>query len=211
VPLSSSQRLFGLGLTLCVGCGGQDLFVVGVLGKDADCEYTADESFTTVESYDIAPAKGRVETCQNAYIAHLLVDNDNDNDEDAVIESALVRVLTQERQTISFDRAFPLPNPFALSLAGAVRRGRREIVAIGLIPPEYGEQLEAFVGGELLIDLTLSARTAGGDEIGSNAVTVPVEICDGCRTFCASDPAAPAPDACDAIHRRGELCIDGAC
>jgi hypothetical protein len=112
---------------------------------------------------------------------------------------------------------------WALGLSGASCRGEDLFVAVNLDrdercefapdPRAYADQLDAFDGTDLLVHIELRATTAGGDAVGSNPFQFGVAICDGCRTFCASEPAAAALGDCSG-HALGvdrEFCIDDEC
>jgi hypothetical protein len=206
--MTSSMRaaLAGL-LGLVAGCGSSDLVASGVLGKDESCGYTADTSYADApRKYDMAAADARIAGCETSYIAHLLVSNDNG--ETAIVESSLVRLMTTDRHTIRFDAGrTPLPNPFLVPVGSPV--ASQDVVPVEAIPAIYGAQLTGFVDIDILIEVELKADV-GGSEIGSNRLVFPVEICDGCFTFCASDPDAPS-EACEGVQREGEICIEDAC
>ena len=101
-----------------------------------------------------------------------------------------------------------LPNPFQVPVGSPVERKQRHRT-VQAIPASYGVQLSNFADQDILIDIELLADV-DGSEAGSNRFVFPLEICDGCFTFCASDPDAPT-EACGPVQREGEVCIDDGC
>lgn len=196
------------------GCAGEDLSISANLDRNADCEFVADENNAIARAeFDIA--RGGFEdsdACAHPYLAHLLVRNPNP--ERVVVESAEVGLMTPSRQLIQFNRTNALlPNPFRLTLAQPLGGERDGVVAVEAIPRPYADQLDAFTGGELLVRVELQGSTEGGDGVGSNALRFGVALCDGCRTFCASEPAAAELDECSAreLGAEREFCIDDDC
>jgi len=205
-----SWRWAVLGL-VAVGCGSSDLVASGVLGKDESCGYTANERYASApRTYDFQPAaaQGGAFDCETSYYAQLLVSNENSDT--AIVENAVVRIMTTDQATILFDAAStPLPNPFRVSVGSPVSGETKGVVPVEAIPASYGAQLSHFAAFDLLVEIELLADV-DGSEAGSNSLVFPIEICDGCFTFCASDPDAPT-EACDAVQRQGEICIDDGC
>jgi hypothetical protein len=116
--------------------------------------------------------------------------------------------MTPDRSTIVFNQASTvLPNPFSVPVSSPVER--QDVVPIEALPASYGAQLSSFIDDDLLIEIELEAEV-DGNEVGSNRLVFPLEICEACFTFCASDPAAPTED-CGSVQRQGELCIDDGC
>jgi hypothetical protein len=195
-----------LALALGSGCGPDDLFVSAALAPDADCAYTASgERVLDVAEFDIG-ANPDTGACARAFSAHLGVKHDNSLQ--VRVRDAEVRLMTSQRRTIFFDREnTQLPNPFRAAASGVIAAEGSGVVTVELVPRDYAAQLDQFVGKRVLAELELRGETEDGDEIPSNRFELTIELCDGCRTFCAGDPAIDDAPICE---EDGE-CIDPDC
>lgn len=189
-----------------LGCGADDLFISGDLGMNEDCEYEADAELAVMGEYDISQgADGGSKSCGRPYIGHLLVRNDND--EEVVVESALVRLMSVQHQTVIFDLLdTPLPNPFEVAVGGPVAASSSGVIEVEVIPEDYGRELVNFVDGQILAEIRLQGETADGSSLGSNRFTFPIAVCEGCQTFCEGDPLPAGACAEDPA-----ICIDDGC
>lgn len=194
-----------------MGCGPRELVVVALLGMDKHCEYTPDTAHALSEGeYDIAPGVGN--GCDEPYRAHFLVQNDNDGI--VSVTWAQVQLHGQQHQTISFDRVRPvLPNPFTVDSSGPIPSGRG-VVVVQVLPRAYASQLDGFVGKSLMASVILNGKSADSDPVSSNTFRLTIQICDGCKTICASNPDnASVNAACDGKNPGVErpFCIDDGC
>jgi hypothetical protein len=190
---------------LCAACGADDLFISGDLGVNVDCAYEPDPELARTGEYDVSTGdEAGPGACARPYVAHLLVRNDND--EEVAVEAAVVRLTTVTRQTVVFNLEVPLPNPFELTVGAPIAASRSGVVEVEVIPTDYGAQLQNFVGAQILAEISLQGATAGGASLGSNRFTFPIEVCDGCRTFCESEPLPARTCAEDTT-----VCIDDGC
>jgi hypothetical protein len=196
-----------IAVTCCLACGADDLFISADLGPNAQCEYEPDRELARKGEYDVAGGAGDSEPCVRPYVAHLLVRNDNDDE--VVVESAHVKLMTVARETLRFSggglAAPALPNPFVVTLAGPLSASASGVVEVEVIPEDYGTQLRAFTESELLAEVELEGATPDTD-LGSNRFTFPIAVCEGCRTFCASDPPPSGTCVDDP-----SVCVDEGC
>jgi hypothetical protein len=210
-------RLTNIGLwsllacaSLTAACGPDDLFVSAALSKNASCKYEALEDNAILHGdYDIAPSAGALNrtTCSRPFTAHLLVRNSNDND--ITVTSAEVRITTLAHETIRFDRAkAPLPNPFIATASGPLPGNLKSVAIVEAVPTLYGAQLGNFAKASVLAEIKLSAKSDGGDDVSANSFTLPIKLCEGCDTVCASQAAANAnTDSCN----DDDFCADPDC
>ncbi len=208
------KRIAGLlALAVTLGCGAEDLSIRGNLDADDDCAFSADEGRILSEStYDIAEDAGSgSEACLEPYLAHLLVDNPNSDTVN--VESAEVTLMTLQRQIIFFDRqAQILPNPFLASVASSID-GSRGVVSFELVPQAYSRQLDSFVDQQLIARIKLFGAV-DGSELESNDFSLPLSICDGCRTACLDDNQLDERDTrCSSLSLGADrlFCLDPGC
>jgi hypothetical protein len=195
------------------GCGPDPLFVNGQVGLDDDCKVRADDEHAVeLPVFDIARggAEGS-DSCEDPFVAQLWIENENS--ERARVTEAEIRLSTLGGDTLRFDQeATPLPNPFLLNTAGPVPADGSGVIEVEVVPRAYAEFLTDFTGEKIAATIVLHGETAGGGELESSSFTVPISICDGCRTLCASDPEAEGA-TCSApeLGPLRTFCVDPEC
>ncbi len=133
-----------------------------------------------------------------------------------------------------------LPNPFSIAIAQVIRSstgtdGSFGIAAVPVLPPQYGEQLEALPAAvdanmvalparsqpranprTILASVKVSGMTVGGVGVESSTYTFPLTLCDRCLISCDRLPSpstdfspvvscAPGQDT-EFGYRQAELC-----
>lgn len=196
-----------------LGCGPEELFVNAPLALDDSCEALPDDAHVDERPvFDISPgAHGGSEACDDPFVVPLWVDNPNG--ERVRVTEVEVTLETPQRQRLFFDRGdSPLPNPFHATATGTLPPGASGVVDLELIPKAYALQLGDFVGDRLDVVLLLIGKTSSGDQAESARARIPIEICDGCRTLCATDPDATDATCSDPdLGPLREACVDPGC
>ena len=236
-----------LALTL-IGCGSTDHAmkpvdagaainvgsIKGNIAPGANCEYSTDGAIISEGSFDLAPSMRPPGRCTNSYNAVLLVASHwkppppNDSIEPNVlsVSSAEVALTTSEKRPIAFEfNGEKLANPFSVSVTALqLRPASGKTPELGLAPVEiipraYGPSLGEFVGERILISVTLYGQSTSGDDALFPPFLYPVALCNGCSTFCRSQPEADsamrqiAGDAtcADGSGVDGRVCVDPDC
>lgn len=188
-----------LALTACAP-EGPTAFVSHNIPPDSACvvEPRSSGLFLPTGKFDIA--RGANDECEKPYMLNLLVNSNlrtNQNrdlgrSEPNVLQihSAEVRLMDLDKRTIIFEQSDPmLPNPFLVttnnsiypSLGTAPSLG---IAAVEAIPIAYADQLDSFVGGQILAEIQIFGTTTGDVDVDLKPFVYPIEICDGCLTTC---------------------------
>lgn len=177
-------------------------------------------------TFDLRPAGSDAApgmACSKPYMLVLRVANPFE--EDVLVTGHEVQLMTIEGERIVFNRLGPEhPNPHRISLTGSVpaRVGSDNGVAVILaeaIPTDYAEQLDQFVGGQILIRSQLEAETLSGARVGANPFEYRVTLCYGCLTACLTDVLSSnvtlddvTSGVCgDRAGADGRYCIDDDC
>jgi hypothetical protein len=200
-----------LGIQL-IACQPDELAVNGQVGLDDDCEVRADEAHAVeLPVFDIAAGGvAGSDACEDPFVAQLWVENAS-GVRVRMLE-AVVRLMTAKGETLSFRRSeIPGPNPFLVTVTPVPGDGSA-VIEVEVIPAGYATALSDFSNEKILAKIALRGETADGDAIESAGFMIPIEICDGCRTLCASDDAAQ--DAACSAPELGPLrtfCVDPEC
>jgi hypothetical protein len=203
----------GFALLVCSACGPDDLFVNASVGLDSSCKVKADDEHALPKPvFDIA--RGPIASshaCDDPFVAQLWVDNPNGDR--ARVTSAEVRLMDESRNTLQFATTdTPLPNPFIVPAASPLPASGSGVVQVEAIPAVYAPLLANFVGSSVLAELKLYGETESSSELEAEPFILPIEICDGCRSLCASsDSAADATCSDPKLGASRELCVDPEC
>jgi len=87
------------------------------------------------------------------------------------------------------------PNPFRVQTATSLppttgSTPSTNIATIEAIPKAYAEQLRAYAGDSVLLEVQLFGTTTGDLDIDFRTFLYPIAICDGCLSRCNSDMVA---------------------
>ena len=197
-------------IALACGCG-DELFVNAHVGLDDDCKVRPDDEHAVERPvFDIAPggSAGSI-ACDDPFVAQLWVENPNSDR--ARVDEAEVRLATLSHELLQFND-FPLPNPFLVPAAGPLPADGSGVIEVEAVPREYATSLTEFTGQSILVTMTLFGETEGGSELESARFTLPLSICDGCRTLCASDPQSEDAECSrPSLGALRTFCVDPEC
>lgn len=135
--------------------------------------------------------------------------------------------MTQQQEELSFPEAdLALPNPFLVTTTFSLdptdsNEPSRGVAKVDVIPTAYAEQLQQFVGSQVLVEVQMFGTTLGDVDVEFQPYLYPIRICDGCMSLCLDDDLVKnnlAPedvldaDACqDGAGAEGRICIDPNC
>jgi hypothetical protein len=198
-------------------------FISGHAALNSSCEPQTDHLIGN-GMFDIAhnPSGGsstQSEYCSNPYTMNLVVDSMSD---DLILfdEAAVTLRDVETGDMIAFDAlSKQLPNPYKVLASGRIARGAEEgVVPVAVIPSNYRDQFDAFVGRGISVEVRLSGVARSGGRVSTQAFRFPVMICKGCLTHCSSDfPEGSSDtdiygDSCiDNAGADGRICVDPAC
>jgi hypothetical protein len=199
---------------IAIACAcGDELFVNAHVGLDDDCEVRPDDEHAVERPvFDLAlGGTTGSEVCDDPFVAQLWVENPNG--ERARVDEAEVRLTTLSRELLRFDTSeVALPNPFLVSAAGPLPADGSGVIEVEAVPRDYARALGDFVGESILVTMTLFGETADGSELESGHFTLPLSICDGCRTLCASDAQSEAAECSrPSLGPLRTFCVDPEC
>src|SRR5262245_13192301 len=180
-----------LATALAGGCGPDELFVNANVGLDEDCKVRPDDEHALeLPVFDIAPGgEAGSRACADPFVAQLWVENPNG--ERGRVTEAEVRLLTLDKHTLQFNTEDGAqPNPFLINAASPLPADGSGVVELQVVPNDYAPFLVDFAGQEILAAVTLFGELADGGELESESFEFSIQICDGCRTLCASEPRA---------------------
>jgi hypothetical protein len=195
--------------------GPVQLVVDAHLDKAMDCAPDLERPIGSgVALYDIAGPTGDDSfpgmTCRRPYVLQLRVRNLLP--EDVLVSDVEVLLMSIQEQTILFSQTSPeLPNPFVLSVTGSLPpagegEDARSVIFAEVIPVDYAEQLEMFIGSQLAIRVRLVGETLSGEPVRANVFEYRVQLCQGCLAMCRSDLEAQGSTAEELL---GDACADG--
>lgn len=215
-------------VSLLAACApeGSSAYVSYNLPVDSACEVSPNATeFLAVGLFDIAEDGDAEDSqpgtaCRNSYYLHLLVNSSlkaNANDATGRAEPNVLQVTEAEVRLFDIEEQVDipfngLPNPFRVktnntlppSNSGDPTTG---IVAVEAIPVGYHEDLEGFVGGQILAEVQVFGTTIGDVDIDFKPFSYPIRICKNCLKKCLNDPDFFEMDA-DDIY--GDQCADNA-
>lgn len=210
-------------------------FVQGNVPLDGECVASEDtEKLFLSGTYDVSP--GSDGSCDVPYRLALLVssflrsnsDTDLGRAEPNIlrVHSAEVKLMNLQRQTLLFEEA-QLPNPFLVTTGGILEPSSgtepaNGIAFVEVIPIAYAPYLGDFVNDQILAEVQLFGTTTGDVDVDFQPWVYPVDICDGCLTFCASvfsqaEMGGPSLDeftegTCrDNAGADDRICVDSGC
>lgn len=210
-----------LSLALLCGCGPEPLLVSANLQPNASCRFVPDPKLSLDQStFDIAQGGlASSDFCAGPYLAHLLVHNPNSDP--VAAQSAEVLLTTRQKQAVRFDRTSQsMPNPFTITATGSLPANGLGLAVVAVIPASYATQLDNFVGSGLIAEIDLHGQSGGGN-VSSNHYSLDIDICNKCRTVCAttanaadmgSNPASMGSQCTDlTLGADRNLCVDPGC
>lgn len=235
-PSPALPLLAVLSLSACAPEGPSG-FVTFNLVPSSDCLVTPEGTnrFYPIGLYDISP--GEVDACSNPYVVNLLVNSFLRPNSDPmlgraepnilILNNAEVKLMDIQRRTIQFTAGGTnLPNPFLVPTSNALAPSTGSepsmaVAAVEVIPVDYAAQLNSdmFVGAQIMAEIQIFGTTTGDVDIEFKPFLYPIEICDGCLTFCngdlmedSIDPDELIGDQCaDNSGQDGRVCIDPDC
>jgi hypothetical protein len=206
-------------------CAAGGAFVTQHLAPDRECIVEPDRSvFIPVGVYDISSgSSGNGDECSRPYTLSLLVNSCVDDV--LQLHSAEITLRDIDRAVIRFDQnETRLPNPFLVTTNSSLfppetAAPSTAVAFVEAIPTAYAEQLDGFVGQELLAEVEIFGTTQHDIDIEARAFVYPIKICSGCLQVCGSTIAAETPpeeiygeDICpDNAAADGRMCVDDGC
>ncbi len=215
---------------------GPTAFVTFNVVPDQNCLVSPDvggNKFYPIGHYDISP--GTNGGCDHPYVVNLLVNSYLRSNADTMLgraepnilqlHSAQVRLMTLQKQTLTFEKANPpLPNPFLVNtnnslFPAAGTTPSTGIAAVEAIPKAYAPYLSDFDGAQILAEIQIYGTTTGDVDINFKPFVYPVEICDGCLIQCQGALDAAKKSRMDLTQGRCDdnsgnddrVCIDPDC
>lgn len=206
-------------------CAAGGAFVTQHLAPDGECIFEPDNGvFIPIGVYDIASgSSGDRDECSRPYTLSLVV---NSCVADVLqLHSAQVTLRDVDRAAIRFDQNETLlPNPFLVTTNNSLfppetAEPSTAVAFVEAIPTAYAEQLDSFVGHELLAEVEIFGTTQHDIDVEARPFVYPIKICSGCLQVCGSTIADGTPpeevygeDICpDNAGADGRMCVDDGC
>jgi hypothetical protein len=239
-PSPALPLLAVLSLSACAPEGPSG-FVTYNLVPSSDCTYSPEsgtKQFYPIGLYDVSPGGPRGgNACSKPYIVNLLVNSFLRPNADPMLgraepnilqlHSAEVKLMDIQNRTIQFTGGDSnLPNPFLVRTNNSLQpasgsQPSMAVASVEVIPVDYAAQLngDMFVGAQIMAEIQIFGTTTGDVDIEFKPFVYPIEICDGCLTYCLAplgdadiDPDDLIGDDCpDNSGRDGRVCIDPDC
>ena len=239
-PPLALPLLAAVSLSACAPEGPSG-FVTFNIVPTSDCVYSAEggtDKFYAIGLYDISPGFTGAENCANPYVVNLLVNSFLRPNADPMLgraepnilqlHSAEVKLMDARRRTIAFTREEEaLPNPFLVTTNNSLppasgSQPSTGVAAVEVIPVDYAAQLNSpmFVGAQIMAEIQIFGTTTGDVDVEFKPFTYPIEICDGCLTFCQNADIRDrmldeedfiGEECADNSGQDGRVCIDPGC
>lgn len=210
---------------------GPTAIVVGSMIPDEECAVSSESIFLLKGSYDVSP--GGAGFCRRSYNMNLLVNSyliargsPRGNPPTVRAEPNVLRITGASVGLLNVDDSlfpFPsLPNPFSVVTFATVPPSEQlepgaGVALVEVIPSHYAQHLEVLGGGggTLVAEITLFGETTGGVSVELAEYRFPIQLCDGCLTFCglsSSDAEDLREGQCaDNAGADGRACIQLTC
>ncbi|HEX7479885.1 MAG TPA: hypothetical protein VF331_18935 [Polyangiales bacterium] len=225
-----------LGLAGCAPAGSS-AYVSFNIPPDSSCTYTPTATggkFLPEGEFDITGA-ATGGNCNQGYRVNLLVNSELRANKDVTlgrtepnvlqIDSAQVRLMSQDKRTIAFDRVTPhLPNPFLTTANNSLVPTAAGDPSIGIaslmaIPKPYAKMLDKFKDGEILAEIQIFGTTTGDESIEFKPFVYPIQIVENKLYVCLSSLVGKnltrtdiyGKDCPDNAGADGRICIDDGC